>query len=630
MKTVGWTVMAFLLLPGLAGGQTAVSHHGMRPPRYAVRLEKSVMIPMRDGMRLSTDLYFPIGAEPPYPVVLIRTPYDKNRFWPERASGYYRWEDGDVRVLLFAGQGYAVAVQDLRGRFESEGEFLIGTNERNDGSDAVDWLAAQPWSTGKVGTYGCSYLGENQLQLAATRNPLHAAAITQGNGGAYTGTHRTFAFMDGGAFELASAIGWFPRAGSRQHYRPPAGTPDSVFRQSAAYFSPAPVAPPVDYDQVFRWLPLNTMMKRIATFPTHFEDFVSHGPADPYWEHFNFVSDADRFDIPALHVNSWYDLGINETLTLFNLLRTNAETDRGRTNQFVIISPTAHCESEGVTAKTIVGRRDMGDPRLDYYGIYLQWFDRWLREADNTVTQMPKVQYYLMGQNEWRSADAWPIPGTQFTKYYLHSDGRANSRYGTGRLSPATPSQEPPDHFVYDPNTPVPSLGGVICCTTAPNTPSGSYDQSEVEMRHDVLVYTTPPLERGIEVTGPIVLVLYVSSSARDTDFTGKLVDVDPDGSAYNLQDGLLRARYREGYDKQVWMEDGKVYEVRIDLHATSNYFAPGHRIRLEVSSSNFPRLDRNLNTGGSNYDETQWVVARNTIYHSQLYPSYVLLPIVP
>ncbi len=234
-----------------------------------------------------------------------------------------------------------------------------------------------------------------------------------------------------------------------------------------------------------------------------------------------------------------------------------------------------------------------------------------------------------MGLNEWRSASRWPLPETQFTRYYLHSDGQANSRFGTGTLSITPPGDEPPGRFTYDPATPVPSRGGNFCCSGTPDAEGGSFDQRVVEMRNDVLVYTSAPLETGVEVTGPIEATLHVSSSARDTDFIAKLVDVYPDGTAYNVQEGILRARYREGFERQVWMSPGEVHKVRIDLHATSNYFGPGHRIRLEVSSSSFPRFDRNLNTGGNNYDETVWVVADNTVHHAGELASHVVLPII-
>jgi hypothetical protein len=234
-----------------------------------------------------------------------------------------------------------------------------------------------------------------------------------------------------------------------------------------------------------------------------------------------------------------------------------------------------------------------------------------------------------MGANEWRTSDVWPVTGTQQVSLYLHSSGQANTRNGDGFLTAVAPFDEPPDSYVYDPGSPVPSLGGPICCTSAEGSVAGAFDQSEIELREDVLVYTTQPLGDGLEVTGELEAILYVSSSARDTDFTVKLVDVHPDGDAYNVQEGILRARYREGFDRWVFMNEGGVYEVRIDLHATAHYFKPGHRIRVEVSSSNFPRLDRNLNTGGNNYDESEWVVATNTIHHSQATPSRIVLPVV-
>jgi putative CocE/NonD family hydrolase len=314
-------------------------------------------------------------------------------------------------------------------------------------------------------------------------------------------------------------------------------------------------------------------------------------------------------------------------------MRTNAESALGRDNQYVIISPTTHCIAEfymGAREQMIVGERDVGDARYNYWQTYIRWFDYWLKGIDNGVTDMPKVQIYVMGKNFWREEREWPPARAEYTRYYFHSDGHANSRFGTGILNTDSPGKEPPDRYTYDPKTPVPSLGGPICCTGTPEAVPGAYDQSEVEMRNDVLVYTTPVLKEGVEVTGPITATLYMSSSAKDTDFTVKLVDVYPDGTAFNVQEGILRARYREGFEKKAWMKPGEVYEVKVDIHATCNYFGPGHKIRVEVSSSNFPRFDRNLNTGGNNYDETEGVVAKNTLHHSERYPSHIVLPVIP
>ncbi len=605
-------------------GDTAAAVEGPFPRpegTYEVRLDPTHMVPMRDGVRLATDFYFPEGAPEPLPVVQIRTPYSKMPHRRENSAA--RW---------FASHGFAVAVQDMRGRYQSEGEYFVSRDDRRDGYDMVSWLAEQPWSNGRIGTYGCSYLGENQMQLAATRNPAHAAALPQAAGGSL----RYFGVVFGGVTELAASLGWFRGAGTKVFYRIPPGTPRDVMLQVEEMINPAPNPGELDFQAAWRTLPYIDMLKAAGAPPTDFEAFVSHEPGDPWWDHIGYVNDQDRFDVPALHVNSWYDLGVSETLKLFNLLGDNAESDRGRNNQFAIISPTDHCTSEIATSRTVVGERDLGDARLDYWNIYLRWFDHWLRaegaggDAGADFEGMPRLQYYLMGANEWRAADSWPVEGTEFRPMYLHSGGSANTRSGDGRLSWEPPATgQPADHFVYDPDDPVPTIGGPVCCTGTADAPAGGFDQSAVEDRDDVLVYTSEPLTEALEVTGPIELVLHVSSDARDTDFVAKLVDVQPDGTPVNVQEGIQRARYREGYDRKVWMEEGEVYEVRIDLQATANQFLPGHRIRLEVTSSSFPRWERNLNTGGNNYDETEWVLARNTVHHSPGRLSHVMLPIV-
>jgi hypothetical protein len=369
---------------------------------------------------------------------------------------------------------------------------------------------------------------------------------------------------------------------------------------------------------MFLTLQLVDMLKKAGGPHTDFEDFVSHEPLDPWWDHIGYVNAKHRFNTPGLQVCSWHDSVVNETFELFNLMRRNGESEGARANQFVVIAPSTHCGWESATEHTVVGKRDMGDARFHYDDLYLRWFDHWLKGADNGVTREAKVRIYVMGANRWREENEWPLKRTTFTKYYLHSDGHANTRAGSGALSMQAPRSEVSDRFRYDPKDPVPSNS------------EGAQDQSAVERRPDVLVYSTPALRQGIELTGPIQAVLYVSSSAKDTDFTAKLVDVYPDGRAFNLQDGILRARYRDGFDHAVWMKPGEAYRLQIDLHSTSNYFPAGHRIRLEISSSNFPRLDRNLNTGGRNYDEARWVIAENEIHHAAGRESYVLLPVIP
>ena len=550
----------------------------------SVRAETGVMIPMRDGIRLSTDLYFPERTGSNLPAVLWRSIYDK--------TGAFGREPGMRELVQNA---YVAVIQDTRGRGASEGAFTPSVGDRNDGYDTVEWLIRQPWSNGKVGSAGCSSLGESQVLLAAARHPNHVAAIPQAPASALFTRGRPWASFDGGLFELAQTAGWFSVDGRG-----------------------------VD----FGVLPVIDILKAAGRPPSHYERFASSNPEGPWFRQLEWLRPGEKLDVPALFFDSWYDYGPAETLDLFRMARNDSVGRTARENQFVIIAPGTHCGYGNATERTRVGERDLGDARIDVLDLQIRWFDYWLKGIANGVTERPRIRYYLMGANRWRTADDWPVAGTRFTRVYLSSDGKANSLNGDGLLSFDPPARDVSDWFVYDPASPVPSLGGHACCTGT-DTESGSYDQSRIEQRDDVLVYTSAPLEEGIEVTGPLALTLYVSSSAADTDFTAKLVDVYPDGRAFNIQEGALRMRYREGFDRDLRMRPGDVYEARIDLHVTSNYFGPGHRIRLEVSSSNFPRWDRNLNTGGNNYDETEYVVARNAVHHSAARPSMLILPIV-
>ena len=334
-------------------------------------------------------------------------------------------------------------------------------------------------------------------------------------------------------------------------------------------------------------------------------------------------------NVPGLWYMSWYDVSIGPNIEMFNHVRRTARRDVAD-QQWAIIAPVGHCAYTRATENTVVGERSMGDARLDYPEIMYGFFDRFLKgEQGGRLAKLPKVTYFTMGSNKWQSSDTWPPAGAQPLTLYLGSGGKANTGQGDGRLGPSAPDADRPDAFTYDPLNPVPSVGGNVCCT-GNAVQAGSFDQKANEARDDVLVYTSEPFADGIELTGPIVPTLYVSSDARDTDFTVKVLDVYPDGKAYNLDESIQRMRYRDGYDKPlVWMEKGKVYKVVLQPLTTSNYFAPGHRIRIEVSSSNFPRFDRNLNTGGNNYDEAKGVVARNSVHHSKQYPSSVTFTVV-
>jgi putative CocE/NonD family hydrolase len=336
-----------------------------------------------------------------------------------------------------------------------------------------------------------------------------------------------------------------------------------------------------------------------------------------------------KINVPGFWFMSWYDVSVGPNLAAYNHVRNTARPEIAD-QQYAVIAPTLHCAYKRAQENTIVGERGMGDARLNYDELTWAWFDHFLKGEKNGVLQtMPKVRYYTMGINKWQSSETWPPRGAQPMSFFLSSGGKANTLNGDGALTNAPPTTDSPDGFEYDPMKPAPSYGGNVCCT-GNAVAGGAFDQRKIEERPDILVYSAEPLKEGVEVSGPIEVTLYVSSDAKDTDFTVKLIDVYPDGRAYNLDETIQRMRYRNGYDKPlVWMEDGKVYKVTLQPMTTSNYFEAGHRIRLEVSSSNFPRFDRNLNTGGKNYDESRGVVARNAVHHSKQYPSEIKITVV-
>jgi len=476
---------------------------------YAVRTLKSNMVPMRDGTLLSTDLYLPEGATGKLPVILIRTVYGKNPVFEETPV-----------LQSLVERGYVIAVQDIRGRFESEGKYVVATNRREDGYDTVEWLIAQDWSNQKVGTAGCSYLGETQVVLAAAKHPAHVTSIPMSPASGYYAPGRAWSSFDGGVFELAQTAGWFAGSGTQVFYGPPAWVDRQEWFRSpqAKLFSQPPKVDFAAYLPLLNTLPTFDILKRANLPPSEYKNFASNLPDADYFRNMDFVQQPDTVDVPMLFMDSWYDYGAAETLAMFNQFQEKGLSERTRNNQFIIIGPGTHCGYPYATEQTFVGERDLGDARLDFGGIQLKWYDYWLKGIDNGITDMPKIQYYLMGKNQWRSADQWPLANTTYRKLYLDSGGQANSRQGDGVLSFSPPQKNALDEFVYDPATPVPSLGGHTCCTGT-DTEAGGYDQSNIEMRNDVLVYTSDVLEEGIEITGPLEVVLQVSSSAVDTDF---------------------------------------------------------------------------------------------------------------
>ena len=357
---------------------------------------------------------------------------------------------------------------------------------------------------------------------------------------------------------------------------------------------------------------------------------ISRKPNDAQWFEGGLYHDSMDFGVPSFWFVSWYDVSVSPNIALFNHIRENGDDEFIKDNQYLVIAPTLHCRFTRATENTIVGERSMGDARLDYDAQIYAWFDFLLKDkANNFKENTPRVQYFTMGKNIWQASENWPPKNASMKTFYLQSNGKANSRFGDGKLSPLMDRRgKQLDSFYYDPMDPVTSYGGGVCCT-GNAVEGGSFDQSKMEEREDILVYTSEALKEGIEVTGFVESTLYLSSDVKDTDVTIKLIDVHPDGKAFNLDETIQRVRYRAGYDQEVFMQKDQVYKVVLSPMATSNYFKKGHKIRIEVSSSNFPRFSRNLNTGGANYDESKGIIAQNKIHHSKRYPSHIKLPII-
>ncbi len=589
--------------------------------------EETVMVPMRDGVRLATDVYRPKDAEGPLATVFWRTPYNFHQL-------------GGTR-LLFAlesvERGFAFVVQNERGKFHSEGEWEILGFPRTDGYDALSWIAEQPWSNGKVGTIGCSSSAEWQMALAATDHPAHAAMVPMAAG---AGIGRVGEFYEHGNWYRGGTtqmfyLPWLYGVQNTQRPRFAEGTSDEDLVRLSKYFDLSPEMPEVKWQKKIWHLPVDEVMQEVEGPKGMYADFFARQPNDPAWYEGGLYHDNEDFGVPALWLNSWYDVSISPNLALYNHVRDNASDPAVRDAQYIVVAPTLHCKFFKPAYDLTVGERKMGDASFDYVGLIYRYFDAWIKAEDEAAKESfakvtPKVQFYAMGANEWKSAEQWPPKQAEPMTLYLDSDGGANSLFGNGRLTRESPTGKgAADRFVYDPTVPVPSLGGGICCI-GDAIEGGSFDQRPVEARIDVLVYTSEPMAEALEVSGPVKVTLHVSSDAKDTDFMVKLIDVDPEGRAFNLDETMQRVRYREGYDKEVFMREGEVYELAVSSMSTSNVFLPGHRIRVEVTSSNFPRVARNLNTGGPNHNESEPVVARNAVHHSKAHPSRIELMVVP
>ena len=538
--------------------------------------ERDVPVKMRDGVTLRADICRPV-ADGKFPVLLTRTPYDKNEtltFCQEAVA-----------------RGYVVVAQDVRGRFASEGEWYPFKYESQDGYDTVEWAAGLPFSNGKVGMFGGSYVGATQY-LAAIAHPPHLVGICPN----YTASNYHDGWIyQGGAFEQ-----WFNESWTKQLAE------NSMSR--------------VDYPMLGA--------PSTAGVARYFIDWIAHPNYDDYWKRWSIEDHYAQIRVPVFSVGAWYDIFLGGTLRNYMRLKNEAGTEIARRGQRLMIYVGGHAASGWAEEK--IGAVDFGNKLpLNVREATLRWYDSLLKGIVNGVGHEKPVKIFVMGRDDWREEDDWPLERAKATRYYLHSTKPANGLEGFGTLSTTMPADEKPDQYIYDPKNAVPTIGGPLCCEPLP-TGIGPEDQRLAEARGDVLVFSTPAFIQNTEVTGPISLDLYVSSSAVDTDFTGKLVDVWPNGFAQNLTDGILRLRYRNSQEKPELGNPGTIYHINVDLWATSDIFLTGHKLRLEVSSSNFPRFDRNPNGGEEEVRGTRLVKATNVIYHDKSRPSALILPIVP
>jgi putative CocE/NonD family hydrolase len=568
---------------------------------YVVMVERNVPVKMRDGVVLQADIYRP-KAEDKFPVLLYRTPYDKT---------------GAISFgLRAAAQGYVVISQDVRGRYASEGEWYPFLHESEDGYETVEWAAALPYSNGKVGMFGVSYDGATQM-LAAIAHPPHLAGICPGV--TASNYHDGWTYQ-GGAFDQWFDEGWtaglaantLTRAVSKE-----SGAPKGASQLPLASYSV------FDSDE----LRSPNLTPLVAPY---FLDWLSHPNYDDFWKRWSIEEHYADITVPAFHIAAWYDIFQEGSLRNYMGLKAHAGSEAARQDQRLLVVIGGHA---GLGQK--IGDVDFGPAaaRLDesdltkwdwYFDLVLQWYDHLLKGVQNKLAAQKPVRMFVMGANQWRDEDDWPLARARSTKYYLHSKGGANSLHGNGSLSLGLPDSETSDRYVYDPGNPTPSGGGPCCAQPGP------HDQTPIEARGDVLVYSTTPFTHDVEVTGPVSVELYAKSSAVDTDFTAKLVDVGSDGFAQDLTEGIIRARYRDSQEKPDLLHPGQVYKFHINVWSTSNVFRKGHVLRLEISSSNSPRFNRNLNTGGEAATGQKYVSATNTIYHDAGHPSALILPIVP
>ncbi len=583
----GYLVLLLFLPIVLGPVRRATAQAATASAKYEVTVERGAAVKMRDGVTLHADIYRP-KADGRFPVLLERTPYDK--------SG------GREFGMRAAARGYIVIFQDVRGRYTSEGRWYTFKNESSDGYDTVEWAAGLPYSDGKVGMIGGSYVGATQF-LAAVAHPPHLAGIAPDV--TASNYHDGWTYQ-GGAFEQ-----WFNQSWT-------SGLADDTARRAISK-----ATDPLQWKTV---MPLDSYpvlaLPEAKPLAPYYFDWLAHPNYDDYWKSLSIEEHYSQIQVPVFNVAAWYDIFLGGSLRNYQLLKIKAGSEAARKGQRLLVSIGGH--AGGYDQKKI-GDVDFGEKApIDFDEMMLDWYDAILKGADNAMAKSKPVRIFVMGKNQWRDEDDWPLPRAKTVKFFL------TSADGVGSLTTATPpGTGAKDSYMYDPANPVPTVGGPLCCRGDLLKP-GPFDQKDVEARKDVLVYSTPILANDLEVTGPVTAELWVSTSAKDTDFAAKLVDVWPDGFAQNLTEGILRLRYRDSQEKPELAKPGSVYKISVDLWATSNVFLAGHKLRLEISSSNFPRFDRNLNTGEEQAHSTRMEKATNTVWHDQEHPSALLLPVVP
>jgi uncharacterized protein len=587
-----------ILAPGRPDAQTparASFPPAEVPPRNDIRVDNRVAIPMRDGVNLYADVYRPVGAER-YPVLVSRTPYSTERFPAAYEAGVY-----------FSRRGYVYVFQDVRGRHESDGRWEPFFDDEKDGYDTIEWAAKQPWSNGKVGMEGGSYLGQNQWRAAQAAPP---SLVTIFPSVASTSIYHDWITLNG-AWRLSFNFGWGPvRQESRIMQNPGAHTVDGLHA--------------IHYDEVQKHLPLDTMQQLVGRNAHFYNDWLANPDYNDYWKPLNVEEVFNKIAIPVHTFGGWFDIFSQGTLRGYVGMSHKGATEAARRGSHIVIGAWGH----GSTRKT--GDIDFGPTaHVDEQALALRWYDARLKGIDNGLDREPPVKLFLMGRNEWVLENEYPLARTDYRPMYFAGGGKANTDKGDGRLTwdkPSGPSAS--DRFRYDPNDPTPSVGGNNCCGTP--TPAGPRDQRKIEARQDLLIYTSDVLQDEIEVTGPVKVVLHASSDAVDTDFVARLVDVHPDGTTYNMAEGMLRARYRESLSRPSLLQPGQVYRFEIDLVGTSVAFLKGHRLRVHVTSSHFPQFDRNPNTGAKFGATKEVRVALQTVYHDGERASHILLPVIP